>query len=178
MSSYREDLLSDLKEPEYAVEYLSAARQESREAFLLALRDVADAQKGLKSVAVEAGVNRENLYRMLSEAGNPRLSSLDAVLGSLGIEYRFVAKVCATNAPKLESSPSGALAKLARQAVCSGPASSEAKNAVPQHYQLFSFNSTCYQSVPRRFEASVPNPGAASTNGIVAINPAEVTIHG
>jgi probable addiction module antidote protein len=91
MSEYREDLLSDLKDPEYAVEYLSAARKESREAFLLALRDIAEARRGIGSVAVEAGVNRENLYRMLSEDGNPRLSSLDAVLGSLGIEYRFIA---------------------------------------------------------------------------------------
>jgi probable addiction module antidote protein len=91
MNSYHEDLLADLKDPQYAAQYLTAARKESREAFLLALRDVADAQKGMKGIALEAGVNRENLYRMLSEEGNPRLSSLDAILKALGIGCQFVA---------------------------------------------------------------------------------------
>jgi probable addiction module antidote protein len=67
MSDYMDDLRSDLKDPEYAAEYLTAARRESRETFLLALRDVAEAQKGMTKVAPRAGVNRENLYRMLSE---------------------------------------------------------------------------------------------------------------
>ncbi|MGO9262584.1 MAG: addiction module antidote protein [Bryobacteraceae bacterium] len=101
MSDYIDDLLSDLKDPEYAAEYLTAARRESRETFLLALRDVAEAQKGMTKVAAQAGVNRENLYRMLSEGGNPRLSSLDAVLAALGIEAEFRA-VNATPRPNTE----------------------------------------------------------------------------
>jgi probable addiction module antidote protein len=92
MSTYREDLLADLKDPAYAAEYLTAAKRESRGTFLLAVRDVAEAQKGMAGVAAEAGVNRENLYRMLSEEGNPRLTSLDAVLETLGVEVHFAAK--------------------------------------------------------------------------------------
>jgi len=91
MSDYSDDLLADLKDTEYAAEYVTAARKESRETFLLALRDVAEAQNGMTKVAVRAGVNRENLYRMLSEGGNPRLSSLDAVLEALGMEAEFKA---------------------------------------------------------------------------------------
>jgi len=34
-------------------------------------------------------VNRESLYRMLSEKGNPRLSSLSAVLGSIGLRLQI-----------------------------------------------------------------------------------------
>ena len=44
MSDYKDDLLGDLKEPSYADQYLLAAYADSPEAFLIALRDVADAK--------------------------------------------------------------------------------------------------------------------------------------
>jgi probable addiction module antidote protein len=84
MPDYKDDLLKDLrKSPEYAAKYLSAAVADSPEAFLVALRDVADSQKGIAGLAATAAVNRENLYRMLSEGGNPRLQSLTAILKAL-----------------------------------------------------------------------------------------------
>jgi len=83
-NDYKADLLADLRDPDYAKGYLSAAAKESFETFLLALRDVVEAQRGMRKVASEARVNRENLYRMLSKEGNPRLSSLYAVLDALG----------------------------------------------------------------------------------------------
>jgi probable addiction module antidote protein len=91
--NYREDLLSDLRDdPEYAAEYLTAARADSKEAFLVALRDVAEARKGMKKVAKEAKLNRENLYRALSREGNPRIETVVSVLDVLGIEEVFRAK--------------------------------------------------------------------------------------
>jgi len=51
-------LLSDLANPEYAAEYLTAARRESLETFLLVLRDVSAARKGMKAVAIESGANK------------------------------------------------------------------------------------------------------------------------
>lgn len=83
---YKADLLARLKELQYAQLYLEAAAKESQETFLLALRDVAEAQKGMAQLAVEADVNRENLYRALSEEGNPTLSTLTSVLDALGME--------------------------------------------------------------------------------------------
>jgi probable addiction module antidote protein len=53
------------------------------EAFLIALRDVAEARKGMGRIAALAGLNRENLYRMLSQNGNPGLDSLLTVLKAL-----------------------------------------------------------------------------------------------
>lgn len=41
--SYKSDLLGRLKSPEYRAAYLAAALADSREAFLVALRDVAEA---------------------------------------------------------------------------------------------------------------------------------------
>lgn len=90
---FKADLLEELRsDRDYAAEYLSAAKADSSEAFLVALRDVAEAFKGMKRVAKEANVNRENLYRALSKKGNPRIETLDSVLGVLGMETKFVAK--------------------------------------------------------------------------------------
>lgn len=54
------------------------------ELFLLALRAVAEA-RGMSALAKETALTRESLYRMLSAKGNPRLSSLGAVLRALGL---------------------------------------------------------------------------------------------
>lgn len=84
--NYKEHLFERLQTPEDIAGYLNAAVQERDVAvFLLALRDVADA-RGMGKVASEAKLNRENVYRMLSEQGNPRLTSLFAVLFVLGID--------------------------------------------------------------------------------------------
>jgi probable addiction module antidote protein len=74
-----------LRDPDYVTEYLNSALQDSNEGFLLALRDVAEAQS-MTEIAKSSRLDRVNLYRMLSERGNPRLSSLVAVLDSLGLE--------------------------------------------------------------------------------------------
>lgn len=91
--NYRDDLLADLRnDPEFAAEYLSAAKADSKEAFLAALRDLAEAQVGIKTVAKRAKVNRESLYRALSKRGNPTVKTVDSVLDALGLETRFVVK--------------------------------------------------------------------------------------
>ena len=87
---YKQDLLTRLRSPRFCSKYLTAAMAESAETFLIALRNVVDAQKGMKELAVGAGVNRENLYRMLSEEGNPRLSSLASILQTLGFRLSVI----------------------------------------------------------------------------------------
>lgn len=46
----------------------------------IGLRDVADAIGGMSELARRSGITREALYRALSADGNPRLSTLGAVL--------------------------------------------------------------------------------------------------
>ena len=88
---YKADLLADLRDDlGFAGEYLSAAYADSQEAFLVALRDVAEAQKGIARVAAQANVNRENLYRTLSKEGNPRQNTVRSVLDVLGLKVLFV----------------------------------------------------------------------------------------
>jgi len=82
---YHPELIKALRDPREAVEYLNAALEDGDpEVFLLALRDIAEAQGGVTEVAEAAKLNRENLYRMLSNRGNPELRSLDALLHALG----------------------------------------------------------------------------------------------
>jgi probable addiction module antidote protein len=82
---YKVGLLKALQDPEEAIGYLNAALEDGdQQVFLLALRDVAEA-RGLSQVARDAQLNRENLYRMLSPNGNPQLSSLTALLRSIGL---------------------------------------------------------------------------------------------
>lgn len=59
-------------------------RSETPEELLLGLRRIAEAQ-GISRVAAAAGLSRESLYRSLSAAGNPRLSTLVAVLRVAGL---------------------------------------------------------------------------------------------
>ena len=83
--NYDVGLHEDLRDPAEAAAYLNAALADgSQDVFLMALRDVAKA-RGLTRLARETSLNRENMYRILSEEGNPQLSSLKALLDSLGL---------------------------------------------------------------------------------------------
>ncbi len=86
---YKELLLEDLKDLDYAAGYLTAALEEGEDVFLLAIRDIAQAHGGMTELSKATELNRENLYSMLSKDGNPRLSSITSVLGKLGIEIKF-----------------------------------------------------------------------------------------
>jgi probable addiction module antidote protein len=83
--SYKDSLLKSLADPKEAAAYLNAALEDgSREAFLLALRDVAEA-RGMSAISRKTALNRVSMYRMLSKSGNPQLSSLAALLETLGL---------------------------------------------------------------------------------------------
>jgi probable addiction module antidote protein len=90
---YRAHLDEVLKDDAEAVAYLNAALAEDPEAFLLALRDVARTREGgVANLAEAAQLNREHLYRMLSENGNPELRSLEALLDALGFRLSIELK--------------------------------------------------------------------------------------
>ena len=92
---YRKRLIERLKKPDYAADYLAEVlTHESHSAFLIALRDVVEARGGnLSAFAKRVGMTRQALYKALSEDGNPRLSSLAAILNQLGIELHFRPKL-------------------------------------------------------------------------------------
>ena len=87
--SYKKLLHEKLDDPELAAEYLTACYEEGPDVFLLGLRDVVEAQGGVGRAAKLSKLNRESLYRLVSEKGNPRLSSLNAILSALGLKVTF-----------------------------------------------------------------------------------------
>ena len=85
-ASYQDYLIESLKNPKEAAAYLDAALEEADpELFLLALRNVAEAQGGLLKLSKKTKLNRANLYRMLSRKGNPALFSLESLLEAFGL---------------------------------------------------------------------------------------------
>lgn len=85
--SYQDSLMEALKDPLEAAAYLDAALEETDDprVFLMALKDVANVHGGIGHLAEETALNRQNVYRMLSEEGNPTYASLTAMLHTLGL---------------------------------------------------------------------------------------------
>ncbi|HEV2601134.1 MAG TPA: addiction module antidote protein [Candidatus Babeliales bacterium] len=85
---FQDLLLEQLQDPQETAAYLKAALADPDErVFLLALRDVLQAQGGnIADLAEETDLNKQNLYRMLSKKGNPRFTSLITVLNAIGFE--------------------------------------------------------------------------------------------
>ena len=53
---------------------------------LMALRNIAEAQEGgIAGLAARSRLGRESMYKMLSERGNPKLSSFTRIIHSLGL---------------------------------------------------------------------------------------------
>ena len=84
-ASYDDLLKKMLKDEDRALAYLNAALEEDDpRLFLIALRNVAQAQGGVAKIARRAGLNRESMYRTLSEKGNPSVQTLAAILSAMG----------------------------------------------------------------------------------------------
>ncbi|NIE78340.1 addiction module antidote protein [Pantoea sp. Ap-967] len=73
-------------DPAYAVELLNSILEDGEQAeLLIALRQMAEAFGGVRSVAKSAELNPSQLYRTLSEKGNPEVRSLTAILKVMGL---------------------------------------------------------------------------------------------
>ena len=93
---YEDWLQEKLKDHDQAVAYLNDALEESlkgdeesQQLFLIALRNVAEAQGGIGALAKKAHVGRESLYKTLSGAGNPKWHTLVSLCVALGLNLRL-----------------------------------------------------------------------------------------
>ena len=93
---YQEWLIEQLKDHDEAVAYLNAALEESLKGdeesaalFLMALRNVAEAQEGIAALAKRTGMGRESLYKTLSGKGNPKWHTLVTLVIALGLNLRL-----------------------------------------------------------------------------------------
>ena len=89
--SYNETRKKTLKDPKVAAFYLEECLQDGdMELFTAALRHVADARGGVALLSKATRLNRETLYRTLSEDGNPRLDTLSKVLTAMGLRFGVI----------------------------------------------------------------------------------------
>jgi probable addiction module antidote protein len=73
-------------DPAYAVELLNSILEDGEQGeLLIVLRQMAKAFGGVQAIAEKASLNPTQIYRMLSEEGNPALSSLTAILKAMGL---------------------------------------------------------------------------------------------
>lgn len=87
--SFHELLIDSLRNAKKASAYLQVALDEYQEdgdveVFLMALRNVAEAQGGLGTLAKKSKLSRQHLYSALSSKGNPRLDTLGQLIKGLG----------------------------------------------------------------------------------------------
>src|ERR1035441_1003973 len=74
------------QDPAYALELLNSIVEDGDQGeLLIALRQMTKAYGGVQSVAEKANLNPTQLYRTLSEQGNPELRSLSAILKAMGL---------------------------------------------------------------------------------------------
>ena len=95
---YQQDLLTSLKDPAEASAYLNAALEAGdKKAFLLALKNVLDAQGGMTKISERTKLNRVSLYKMLSANGNPGFENILLLLKTVGICFRVTPKSKSTS---------------------------------------------------------------------------------
>lgn len=82
------DVSEYLDNEEVIAEYLTLALQDpDPDAFLMAVADVAKA-RGISSVAKNAGLGRESLYKTLRAGAQPRFDTVRRLLDALGVKLR------------------------------------------------------------------------------------------
>ena len=92
---YNTFIASQLSNKKEAAVFLQVALEEYENdgdfsAFLMAVRQIVDAQGGIGHLANSTKLNRENLYRTLSGKTNPKLNTLGLILNSLGFKLQIV----------------------------------------------------------------------------------------
>ena len=100
--TFRELHLELLKDPEDAKMYLEIALEEyekdqDKEAFLQAIRDVAEVRGGLAKLAKRIHLTRQNLQKVLFSKKVPKLETIGIILHGLGfrLSVEFLSKKAA-----------------------------------------------------------------------------------
>src|SRR5579862_802641 len=102
----------------FAAGYLHAALEDGEPGvLLLALRRVVEARGGMTKLARQTGLTREALYRTLSKGGNPRLSSLRAILAASGLHLSIKPLVAGQNKRRPTASNARKTTKPARRSI-------------------------------------------------------------
>ena len=90
-TNFRDDLLKDLTDTEFAMYYIEAALADykedgNRESIWMALCDVVEAQAAVPELSKRTGIDAETLLDTLSNEDAPRLDMLSTILNAFECE--------------------------------------------------------------------------------------------
>ena len=93
-TSFRDDLLKDLTDTEFAMYYLEAALADYKEdgnteSLWMALRDVVEAHGGIGTLAQRTQTDPQHLNDIFTSKQKPRLDNLQSILSGLGFQIRL-----------------------------------------------------------------------------------------
>lgn len=94
---FKDTIQNELRDPEFAVIYLeeafnSSIESKNKNVFLLALKDVIEARSDITTFAKRVQMPRQNVYRMLSEDGNPTFENILTLVGGIDVEIMMKPK--------------------------------------------------------------------------------------
>ena len=90
LDNYLKDQFQD---EENVKEYINAALEQyfedhNKELFLASLKEVIQAKGGIAVFSKHAHINRQHIYRMLSDKGNPSFDNIGSLLIALGLKLQ------------------------------------------------------------------------------------------
>ena len=93
-TSFRDDLLKDLTDTEFAMYYIEAALADYKEdgntaSLWMALRDVVETQGGIGKLAQRTKVNPQHLDDIFTSKQKLNLDNLQSILSGLGFQIRL-----------------------------------------------------------------------------------------
>jgi probable addiction module antidote protein len=93
MKKFTATLKEMLQHPQTAADYINAVLEDGNPKLLLvALRDVAEAQGGLRKLARSTHLHRGNLHKLLSRNGNPEITTVIRLLDSFSLRLSVTTK--------------------------------------------------------------------------------------
>jgi probable addiction module antidote protein len=86
-------LKAQFQDEENVKEYINAALEQyfedhNKELFLASLKEVIQAKGGVTEFSKQAHINRQHIYRMLSDKGNPSFDNIGSLLIALGLKLQ------------------------------------------------------------------------------------------
>jgi len=90
LKNIAETFKKDLQDPEFVQEYLQDALADNTTSFLIAIRDVVEANQGMAKLAEELNISLDSLEQAFSETEDPHFSIIQKVLHALTMEISIV----------------------------------------------------------------------------------------
>ena len=93
MQKFENYLKDQFQDEENVKEYINAALEQyfedyNKELFLASLKEVIKANGGVTEFSKQTHINRQHIYKMLSDKGNPSFDNIGSLLIALGLKLQ------------------------------------------------------------------------------------------